>query len=108
MGFNEFQGKVLGLIGVAGGSTGAINSLNGLRTIGRALRAWVIPNQVSIPQAWQMFDDSGQIKDSDLEKRLKEVGHEVARFAFLHTSEQAIEFLQKWEEAQTNPGAEDR
>ena len=68
MGFNEFQGKVVGLIGVAGGSTGAINGLNGLRTVGRALRAWVIPNQVSIPQAWEAFDKAGQLKDSNLDQ----------------------------------------
>jgi NAD(P)H-dependent FMN reductase len=43
-GFREFQGKVVGLVGVAGGSTGAINSLNGLRTVCRSLRAWVIPS----------------------------------------------------------------
>ena len=108
MGFNEFQGKVLGLVGVAGGSTGAINSLNGLRTVGRALRAWVVPPQISVPQAWKAFDDAGQLKDGDLKKRLRELGREVARFAYLHTSDQAIEFLQRWEEAQTNPGGEAR
>jgi len=108
MGFNEFQGKVLGLVGVSGGATGAINSLNGLRTVGRALRAWVIPNQVSIPQAWQLFDDSDQLKDKGIEARLQEIGREVARFAYLHTSDQAIQFLQSWEEAETNPGGKDR
>lgn len=108
MGFNEFQGKVLGLVGVSGGATGAINSLNGLRTVGRALRAWVIPNQVSIPQAWQLFDDSGRLKDKGIEARLQEIGREVARFAYLHTSDQAMQFLQSWEEAETNPGGKDR
>ena len=108
MGFNEFQGKVLGLVGVSGGATGAINSLNGLRTVGRALRAWVIPNQVSIPQARQLFDDSGQLKDEGVETRLLELGREVVRFAYLHTSDHAMNFLKEWEEAQTNPGGEDR
>jgi len=108
MGFKEFQGKVIGLVGVAGGQTGAINSLNGLRTVGRALRAWVIPTQVSVPQAWRLFDEQGQPKDHDLEERLLEVGRQVTRFAYLHTSEQARLFLNDWEEAQTNPGGEDR
>ena len=106
MGFKEFQGKVVGLVGVAGGSTGAINSLNNLRTVARSLRAWVIPEQVSIAQAWQAFDDSGRIKDTNLEERLLNVGQQVARFAYLHTSEQAKEFLKSWEEARQNPGGE--
>ncbi len=104
MGFSEFQGKVVGLVAVAGGQTGAINSLNGLRTVSRALRAWVIPLQVSIPQAWKVFDDSGEIKDSNLEDRLLEVGRDVARFAYLHTSDQARQFLDQWEQAEQNPG----
>jgi NAD(P)H-dependent FMN reductase len=108
MGFNEFQGKVLGLVGVAGGSIGAINSLNALRTVGRSLRAWVIPNQVSIPQAWKAFDDEGQLKDKNLEERLHELGREISRFAYLHTSDQAKEFLENWELTQTNPGGEGR
>lgn len=105
MGFDEFQGKVIGLVGVAGGQTGAINSLNSLRTIGRSLRAWVIPHQVSIPQAWRVFDSSGQLKASGLEKRLLEVGQGVTRFAYLLTSRQGLEFLEEWEQAHLNPGA---
>ena len=108
MGFKEFQGKVVGLVGTAGGATGAINSLNSLRTIARSLRAWVVPDQVSIAQAWKAFDDSGNLKEADLENRLLEVGRQVARFTYLHTSEQAIEFLESWETARDNPGGEDR
>lgn len=106
MGFKEFQGKVIGLVGVAGGAIGAVNSLNSLRTVGRSLRAWVIPEQVSIPRAWQAFDDSGHLTDPQLEKRLVDVGRQVTRFAYLHTSDQATEFLSSWEEAQKNPGGE--
>ena len=106
MGFKEFQGSVVGLVGVAGGTTGAINSLNSLRTVARSLRAWVVPEQVSIAQAWKVFDSNGNIMETSLEERLLEVGRQVARFAYLHTSEQAKEFLQSWEEAQQNPGGE--
>jgi hypothetical protein len=34
----------------------------------------------------------------------KEVGRQVARFTFLHSSEQAREFLRLWETAPENPG----
>lgn len=104
MGFDEIEGKMIGLVGVSGGALGAVHALNSLRTIGRALHAWVIPEQASIPEAWQAFDESGTLKEKDLEKRLKQVGRQVARFAYLHTSEKAQEFLRAWEGAPMNPG----
>ena len=95
---------MLGLVGVSGGGMGAFGALNNLRAVGRALHAWVIPEQASIPQAWKVFDAAGNLQDSDLEKRLKDVGRQVARFAYLHTSKQAQEFLRVWEAAPVNPG----
>ncbi len=68
MRFDEFEGKMIGLVGVSGGSLGAVHALNSLRTVGRALHAWVIPQQASIPNAWKAFDESGVIKDKALEK----------------------------------------
>lgn len=106
MGFDEFEGKMLGLVGVSGGKMGAADALNNLRTIGRTLHAWVVPEQVSIPEAWKWFDEDGSLKDGDLEQRVRNVGREVARFAYLHTSEQAQEFLRAWENAPWNPGGD--
>ncbi len=106
MGFDEIEGKMIGLVGVSGGSMGASNALNSLRTIGRALHAWLVPEQVSIPEVWKVFDKSGNIKDANLEDRVREVGRQVARFAYLHTSEKAQEFLRAWEGAPINPGGE--
>jgi len=105
MGFDEFEGKMVGLIGVSGGQMGAANALNSLRTIGRALHAWVVPEQVSIPQAWRAFDADGNLLDDKLADKVRQVGRQVARFAYLHTSRQALEFLQAWEIAPSNPGA---
>ena len=65
MDFDEFQGKMLGLVGVSGGQLGATNALA---------------------------------------ERLRNVGRQVARFAFLHSSKQAQQFLEAWEGAQPNPG----
>lgn len=107
MGFREFEGKMIGLIGLSGGRTGAVHALNTLRTIGRSLHAWVIPEEVSIPEAWKAFDTAGWPKDPELEKRLMGLGRQVARFALLHNSDHAQEFLRMWESAPTNPGAED-
>ncbi len=82
---NDIKGKMIGLIGVSGGAMGGIDALNSLRTIARALHAWVIPEQVAIPTAWKAFDAAGKLKDDNLEKRVQEVGRQVARFAYLHS-----------------------
>ena len=100
----EIRGKVLGLVGVLGGTLGATNALSGLRTVGRALHAWVTPEQAAIPEAYKAFSEVGHLHDPELERRLKEVGRKVARFAYLHTSKQAQEFLRAWEREPTNPG----
>lgn len=103
MGFEEFEGKMVGLVGVSGGQAGA-HGLTGLRSIGRTLHAWVIPEQVSIAEAWKVFDAAGNLKDPEIERRLKEVGRQVVRFARLHDAEKALEFLKDWEGAPPNPG----
>ncbi len=86
MGFEEFENKVVGLIGVSGGRMGAGNALSMLRIVGTTLRAWVIPNDVSIPRASEAFDENGNIHDPKLTARLKAVGHQVTQFAALWNS----------------------
>lgn len=106
MGFDEFEGKMVGLIGVSGGRMGALEGLTGLRGIGRALHAWVIPEQASIPDAWKAFDAAGNLLDQKIEERLRTVGRQVARFARLHQCGDATGFLQQWEKAPDNPGGD--
>jgi NAD(P)H-dependent FMN reductase len=95
----EIRGKVLGLVGVSGGALGATDALSGLRTVGRALHAWVLPQQVSIPEAHKAFGEDGSLSDPRLEERLKDIGRRVTRFAYLHNSGEAKEFLGASEEA---------
>ncbi len=108
MGFDEFEGKMIGLVGVSGGNMGAFGALSALRSVGRALHAWVVPEQAAVANVKEVFDDEGNCKDKAIERRLKAVGRQVAKFASLHNSEQAREFLQFWEEAAENPGGGDR
>ena len=105
MGFEELEGKMIGLVGVSGGALGAVHALSHLRTVGRALHAWVIPDQVAVTEAWKVFDEQGNVKSPEIEKRLLDLGRQVARFSYLHTSEKALEFLRLWEGAPLNPGA---
>jgi NAD(P)H-dependent FMN reductase len=104
MGFDEFEGKMIGLVSVSGGRNGGLMALNSLRMICRSLHAWVVPEQVGVPNASKMFDQSGRLLDAHVEESLKRVGREVARFSYLHSSEQAREFLRLWEKAPINPG----
>jgi FMN reductase len=108
MGFDEFEGKMIGLVGVSGGSMGAFGALSGLRSVGRALHAWVVPEQAAVANVDKVFDEEGNCKDEAIAKRLKAMGRQVAKFASLHNSEQARTFLQLWEAATDNPGGEDR
>ena len=77
-----------------------------MRRIGRWVHAWVIPEQVSIPRVYDAFTEDQQLKDKDIELRLKAVGQQVARYAYLHRSEHAMEFLKLWESGQLNPGGD--
>jgi NAD(P)H-dependent FMN reductase len=104
MGFEEFEGKMLGLVGVSGGRMGAFDALNTLRNVGRALHAWVVPQQVSLPEVSTVFDSEGRIRDNQTERRLRETGVQVARFARIHKSATAEQFLEEWQNAPDNPG----
>ena len=108
LGFDQTEGKMIGLVGVSGGSMGAFDAMNGLRSVGRALHAWVIPKQAAVLEAWKAFSEDGQPVDSEIENRLREVGQQVARFAHLHKCGQIREFLEGWERAPVNPGGEIR
>jgi NAD(P)H-dependent FMN reductase len=94
-----FEGKMLGLIGVAGGRLGAGETLSHLRAIGRSLHAWVIPTQVSIADADRAFDPRGEPVDPDVRDRLLSVGKQVAHFGWLHKCENHLQFLREWETA---------
>ena len=68
MSFEHLSGKVTGLISVLGGQSNS-NALNDLRVIVRWVHGWVIPEQVAIGQAWQVFDKQGKLTDEKLAKR---------------------------------------
>lgn len=84
LGFEELEGKMVGLVAVAGGSQGASGSLAHMRTVCRHLHAWVVPRQVSISRARDVFTPDGHLTDPDHEERLLSVGRDVANYARLH------------------------
>lgn len=68
MSFEQLSGKVTGLISVLGGQSNS-NALNDLRVILRWVHAWVIPDQISIGQAWKAFGVDGKLLDQKLSER---------------------------------------
>jgi FMN reductase len=68
MSFDQLGSKVTGLISVLGGQPNS-NTLNDLRIIMRWVHAWVIPEQISIGQAWKAFGQDGKLVDEGLAKR---------------------------------------
>ena len=103
MACEQFEGKMIGLIGVSAGALGANTAINSLRSVGRSLHAWVVPEQVSIPFVDEAFDKEGKTLNEDIEKRLIALGLQVARFSSLHSSAHAQEFIKAWEAAPKNP-----
>lgn len=108
MGFREFEGKLIGLIGVSGGRLGATHALATLRNVGRNLHAWVLPQEVSIPEAHRYFTREGDITDPELKQRLMDIGHSTAQFADFHEMQKNQEFIKLWESLPINPGGVSR
>ena len=83
LGKEELEGKMFGLIGVAGGSMGA-NAVNQLRIVCRAVGAWVVPHHVALGDSERIFNGEGLIGDVRTQKRLKQLGQDVGKYARLH------------------------
>jgi FMN reductase len=66
--FEELSDKVTGLMSVLGGQSNS-NALNDLRVIMRWVHAWVIPEQIAIGQAWQVFDKEEKLLDEKIAER---------------------------------------
>jgi FMN reductase len=80
---DDFEHKMVGLIGLSGGPLGAVNATNHLRIIMRGVGAWVIPHQVSIGNTDASPRMNGRAWDAAIDQRLLKLGSDVTRFAKL-------------------------
>jgi NAD(P)H-dependent FMN reductase len=96
MSIDDLETKIVGLIGVAGGHMGAINSLNTMKTICRNLHCWVLPQEVSIANSGQAFNEDGSATDPAIQERLLNVGRQLVKFVSLQQKVQQDEFMKMW------------
>ena len=88
-GFDEFENTTVGLLCVAGGSF-PVTSLDHLRSVCRALNAWVIPHQVALPRARDKFDETELVDDGDAD-RVKTLGRRAVEYANIEPDPPCIE-----------------
>lgn len=81
-GIRPTQGRTLAVMQVSGGSQ-SFNAVNSLRLLGRWMRMFTIPNQSSVPKAFQEFDEAGRMLPSPLYERIVDVMEELVRFTVL-------------------------
>lgn len=75
--FEELQSKVVAMIAVGGGRVGHGVALEHLRSILRETDTFVIPRQVAVGAADQLFDEQGKAKDEEIVTRLQALGQEL-------------------------------
>nr|WP_315393454.1 arsenical resistance protein ArsH [uncultured Duganella sp.] len=76
------QGRTLAVMQVCGGSQ-SFNVVNTLRLLGRWMRMFTIPNQSSVPMAYQEFDDAGRMRASAYYDRVVDVMEELFKMTLL-------------------------
>jgi len=97
-GFDEFESTTVGLLAVAGGSF-PVTALDHLRSVCRALNAWVLPHQAAVPRASSALA-GGEFTDDQLGDRVRTLGVRAAEYA-------SIEPDPRTPEACENAGASD-
>jgi arsenic resistance protein ArsH len=81
-GMRPTQGRTLAVMQVCGGSQ-SFNVVNSLRLLGRWMRMVTIPNQSSVPKAFNEFDQAGRMRASPYYDRVVDVMEELVKFTRL-------------------------
>ena len=97
------QGKTLAVMQVSGGSQ-SFNAVNQMRLLGRWMRLITIPNQSSIPKAFQEFDEAGRMRPSPLYDRIVDVMEELMKFTLL-TRDRACYLVDRYSERKESAAA---
>ncbi len=97
-GFDEFEHKTVGLLAVSGGAF-PITALDHLRSVCRALNAWVVPHQAAVPRAHSAFEGT-TFKEEGTAERVRVLGRRTVQYANIEPDPDAFE-------SEQNVGARD-
>lgn len=97
------QGRTLAVMQVCGGSQ-SFNTVNALRVLGRWMRMVTIPNQSSVPKAFNEFDEAGRMRPSPYYDRMVDVMEELLKFTLLLRG-QTDYLTDRYSERRESPGA---
>ncbi|MBD2314152.1 NAD(P)H-dependent oxidoreductase [Desertifilum sp. FACHB-1129] len=73
-----FKNKVAAILSTSPGGLGGLRGLVHLRSILGNIGVLVIPQQKTIPNAFQVFNEQGQIQDPDLQADVEQIGAQLA------------------------------
>lgn len=74
-----FKGKVAGIMSASPGGLGGLRGLVHVRAILENISVLVIPDQIAISKAHEVFNSDGTIKDKKQEDQVKNIGAAVAK-----------------------------
>ncbi|RFU11549.1 arsenical resistance protein ArsH [Rhodobacteraceae bacterium W635] len=97
------QGKTLAVMQVCGGSQ-SFNAINQLRILGRWMRCLTVPNQSSVPKAFQQFGEDDRMKPSPYYDRMVDVMEELVKFTLL-TRDRADYLVDRYSERKESGAA---
>jgi NAD(P)H-dependent FMN reductase len=97
-GFDEFEHTTVGLLAVAGGSF-PTTALEHLRSVCRALNAWVLPHQAALPRVSSRFE-GGELIDETMAERVDTLGVRLVQYAKIEPDPMTVEACE-------NVGADD-
>ncbi|RQG90456.1 NADPH-dependent FMN reductase [Natrarchaeobius chitinivorans] len=88
-GFEEFEETTVGLLAVSGGAF-PVTALEHMRSVCRALNAWVIPHEAAIPDSHSALED-GEFVDSKLDERVRTLGRRTVQYATIEPDPDSFE-----------------
>jgi len=74
-----FKGKVAGIMSASPGGLGGLRGLVHVRAILENIYVLVIPDQIAVGKAHEVFNADGTLKDKKQEDQVKKIGSDVAK-----------------------------
>lgn len=73
-----FREKVAAIMAASPGGLGGLRGLGHVRSILESIGVFVIPDQKAIPNAYQAFDENGNLKNEDDQSTIQAIGKKLA------------------------------